>query len=255
MTQNTTDREAAVQLPPEGCVIEFFGLPGSGKTTTARALYLQMRDAGHTVTFAPELTGDEFTKWKRNAIRLGLILRALPRTWKRIPLLLDTFRVPQKAFIDKLKAVYNSWTVLSVLAIAQPRSGYLIFDQGIAQATWSVLLNAARDDADFLLDEYSSEPCWHVVMLDLSVEKLKTRLKLRPQKHSRLQKTAGSSADALWIRAETLAVRIATALDAQNNTTVQHLTSDNHAPENLANQVLEQLDQTNRQRTPDAAVN
>lgn len=237
MTQTPIDSEQASSLPAHGCVIEFFGLPGTGKTTTARALYQRMLDDGQTVVFAPDLTGDAFTKWKRNAIRLRLILRALPRTWHRVPLLLDTFRVPQRTMTDKLKAVYNSWTVLSVLATAHDRQNYLIFDQGIAQATWSILLNSSRDEADFLLSEYDDDTHWHIVMLSSPIDELKTRLRTRPQKHSRLQKADDSAAERLWTRAQTMASRIAAALETQGNTTLQELSSEDLSPHELAEAV------------------
>ncbi len=232
---------ALAVAPMHPCVVEFFGLPGSGKTTVAGELFRLLKESHVEAEFRPEMFDDTLPAYRRHLLRLSLILRQMPTTLRRSKSLLSVVRVPQKSFKDRLKALYNSWTVMSVVSLARSMPGLLILDQGFSQAAWSVALNSPRDDVSGLLENFPVDFHWHVVIFDAPAEVLRARLSQRRGSISRLERADGPELEALWTKAVALHKETAEFLrqmESPGYITVQNLNSDDALPASLASEIF-----------------
>ena len=121
--------------------IEFFGLPGSGKTTIAREVHTLLASRDQTTLYAPDITRDHAAALPRTLARGLLIARRLP--WQRAswPPVRAVAAVGQPSLRDKSKALFNTMTVAALYAELDPppERGHR---SGDAQAIWSVHLRA-----------------------------------------------------------------------------------------------------------------
>jgi thymidylate kinase len=133
--------------------VEFFGLPGSGKSTMSRLVADTLRDRGHKVN---EVTYDIDHRRSRTVSQLVKLAHLAPYV-ARHPrrALADIARIAatrQARRVDLAKSIFN-WTFISSLA-ARKRSAVdvSLLDQGVAQALWSVGFAARRETWRDLLD-------------------------------------------------------------------------------------------------------
>ena len=215
-------------------IIEFFGMPGAGKTTVSLQLQELLVGARSNCVHNHQLDGSHLPAAPRNTKRALLILREFPWTLKDAPLLVSVWNVQQRSIQHKAKALFNIWTVLSVLSRARRRGACLVLDQGPLQAVWSLLLASKNNDIDRWIKALSPDPsiAWHVVVVNADLEQIHERLETREEKHSRLQ-----GSDELWGRAEELTEKIADRLGQLNRQTplvVTEIDTVSNAPEDLA---------------------
>lgn len=116
--------------------VEFFGLPGAGKTTIANELQSLLRCSRGNVHFSGDVMGDELPLVRRSLKRFGLLARAFARHPFDLTAAAAGLTPGRSSLRDRAK---TRWNFLSVLAM-QLRAGrreLLLSDQGLAQAVWS----------------------------------------------------------------------------------------------------------------------
>jgi hypothetical protein len=128
---------------PRIAAVEFFGLPGSGKTTMARELIAMLREQA-PVQFSGDIMGDHLPFLPRTLRRLRLVIPALMRGGSRI-YSVSRRLTPRNAYGKG--AAKTWWNFLSVLAMQSRsrRHGILIADQGVAQGIWSARIRHGHD--------------------------------------------------------------------------------------------------------------
>jgi RecA/RadA recombinase len=201
------DLVALAGLRPQTCV-EFFGLPGSGKTTIAREVHAILSRRNPEMVFAPQLLRDEAGAVARAAAKLRLIVAEVARNKGWTDAVSQTIAIRQPRVRDSLRAVLSVATVGSLYANFQRRNVSAVLDQGLLQALWSVQLKADNGQ-DFrslvagTLTEAASSPRIHVAV-ETPQQVCVARLGSRVSKHSRMQGAEASGDRALWETAEHL---------------------------------------------------
>ncbi|WP_181164586.1 AAA family ATPase [Amaricoccus solimangrovi] len=197
--------------------LEFFGLPGSGKTTLARACWNLLEREEPPPVFAPRLTHDDWPGARRTPARLGLILRALPgapterRAARRIA------AIPQHGPRDRAKVVFNALTVAALYRRLRNAPGGYLVDQGLLQAIWSAYLRAPVPFSPESWREIlapGATPGRTYVCVVTPVRTCVRRLDARFERHSRLQSGGLLEDAAVWSRAEAIRAALVETLIA-----------------------------------------
>lgn len=188
--------------------VEFFGLPGSGKTTIARELHGVLARAGGDFVFAADMLRDDDGARARAAAKIRLILSGLVRErGASLGILLKAFRFPQPSFRDRLRSASTLTTVTSLNAYLQHHHINAILDQGILQALWTVQLRSTPAVARSLFAEMlgaASSDRRIFVAVETPPETCAARLRGRESKHSRMQSSDLQRDSEVWDHAEFL---------------------------------------------------
>ncbi len=206
MIQMPRSRDPLFAYSPEACLqIEFFGLPGSGKTTIAREVHKILSRSRPDLLFAPELLRDEAGAKARAAAKLRLILSELGGDG--IQTVRKVFAIRQAHLRDKARAVFSIATVMSLYNKITRRGADAVLDQGLLQALWSVQLRAA-DGGSAALVAATLKDAARSGRIHISVETppaiCAKRLGSRGSKHSRMQETTAARDHTAWESAEML---------------------------------------------------
>lgn len=208
---------ATASLKPDFCV-EFFGLPGSGKTTIAREVFAMLARRYPELIYAPRLLRDEAGTVVRTAAKLRLIVHEIARggTWTEAIGRTIAIRQPHRR--DSLRAAFTVATVGSLYANFQRRHLGAVLDQGLLQALWSVQLRARDDEtcgalAIGMLKDAACSGRFHIAV-ETPREVCVARLQARLSKHSRMQDPGADQR--LWDKAELLRQTILSDLRAAN---------------------------------------
>jgi thymidylate kinase len=205
-TRVPTDASAA-----EGSLrIEFFGLPGSGKTTISREIYALLAASNREVVFAPEILRDDRGTIARAAAKLRVILSESARASQARAAIRSAFAIRQPSLRDKVRSVFTVATVMSLYSRLARERVSAVLDQGLLQALWSVRLRAGESRsgaasalADEILDFAASSG--HVfVSVETPVSVCIQRLASRNSKHSRMQGSGAAGDELAWAKAESL---------------------------------------------------
>ena len=185
--------------------IEFFGLPGSGKTTLAGEVnaILRLRDA--TSIYSPDVTRDHAPGLPRTLARSRLIASWFPWQAANWRLVAEVAAVRQASLRDRVRSLYTCMTVAALYDRLDRTPWNAVIDQGMLQALWSVHLH---DRTGFspagwsrVLDREAARSRVYVCV-ETPVEVCSMRLDARSSKHSRMQSDAALNDRALWERAD-----------------------------------------------------
>lgn len=185
---------------------EFFGLPGSGKTTIAREVHKLLSRDHPELLFAPDLLCDEARVTQRLAAKLRLILSDFGGV-NGLGTIRQAFAIRQAHRRDKLRAVFTVATVASLNTRIRRRRLDAVLDQGSLQALWSVQLRAGGAGTGALVQRMLRDAAGsgrvHIAV-ETPPEVCNKRLNARISKHSRLQQAGAGADDAGWQTAELL---------------------------------------------------
>ena len=184
-------------------IVEFVGLPGSGKTTIARALHRRLVRAVPTAIWGPDLIADDATWMRRVFGKAATFLRSGVQD---VTLPLAAARVPQPSMRDRLRSASTVASVVGQYAAVRRAEAPAILDQGAMQAAWTVGLRGCVPHADRIaarLLGMAAAPDVRVIHVASPTETCYRRLVDRTSRHSRLQYASGNDA-AQWTRAERL---------------------------------------------------
>lgn len=186
-------------------VVEFFGMPGGGKTTISKIVLAGLQDQGLAITYSPDVTRDDWQQPARTCARLAMIIRELPHLLRLLPVLLPVLGWPQARLKDHLKSLHVCLTVASMLSRLARLGQSAVLDQGPMQAVWSaMLMSPAPGDAGKVLHRMQTllpDHQWHLVLIDTPDDILQKRLAQRRINHSRLQSKNTPDGKVIWSRA------------------------------------------------------
>lgn len=188
--------------------VEFFGLPGVGKTTACRLFAERLRQCGCVVDEA-ELPWARRGPIGRQICRLLILLPELRNAEFR-SLLRRIVRFVtesgQESFLDQIRVTWNLSTLVAHVLRKRSRSGSIaVLDQGLLQAFWSVLLRSKRR---------GTSETWHDILTAIGVHDIvfvhlrgktrvaRGRLLARGDRSSRMQTASANSDRQLWSAAE-----------------------------------------------------
>lgn len=188
-------------------IIDFYGMPGSGKSTVSHKLADELRNSGYIVE-EPSWTTDRLPAYKRLAKKFFGALICSIRYPNKIGLALkkaETVRMSIKASIKLwINTGYIMYSVLRKSA-----ADYRIFDQGIAQAVISLY---TENRLDTYKDVYSdlSEHFSNIlnIYVKVSKETAAERMALRSNGKSRAEKLNRSEQMNMLSRIEELCENI-----------------------------------------------
>lgn len=134
-----------------GMIVEFVGLPGTGKTSLCRAVALLLRQAGLPVTEPMQVVSGSPHRAVRTLRKLGVVLPEVLRSPRKA---LAVGRViattGQRSRADFLAQWFNWELVTGLQRRCRGRCGIHLFDQGAIQALWSIRFGASRGTLELL---------------------------------------------------------------------------------------------------------
>lgn len=199
-------------------VVEFAGLPGSGKSTLSHALAEELRRSGEPVSEVSYEITHRTSPLRRRWIKLGFLLRTLlgqPR--RSLEALLEIRRSGQGSLRDSWSTTSNFLYLCGLMAELARRPGIHILDQGVVSALWSVRFSARGERPLRHLAEIASG-CFRpvarvVVLLEIRPELAVERLLGRDHVQSRLERRLSGDLPAALLAATAALEQTRSALD------------------------------------------
>jgi thymidylate kinase len=191
-------------------LIEFFGLPGSGKSTMSRLVADLLLKRGLAVE---EITYDldhKRPRVERLLVKISHLLQ-YAATHPRYVLsgLAQVVATRQRSLLDLGKSVFNWMFIASIASRTQSSHTITLLDQGVAQALWSIRFAARQQNSlELLLAEAERAPLRPdlIICVRANFQTIGDRLAARARRVSRLD-ALGQDYKALQ-RAETHASAI-----------------------------------------------
>ena len=186
-----------------GVLVEFFGLPGAGKSTVAARTRERLRDRGIGVIAPTSKLADETRTSRRlwgKATYAGRVTGSRPRY--AVSSLRTIVGSGQRSPIDAVRTGFNWLFVSGILEAADCNRGSVwLLDQGLLQAAWSIVLSADCVPTDQLYRLLSSAlsrvDTVLVVLVEASSETVRRRLDARTDGDTRIAANrAGYAIDA-----------------------------------------------------------
>lgn len=173
--------------------VEFFGVPGAGKSTIARRLAERLAATGRPVAEPTYELAHEVSSPRRYLAKSGYAadgtVRRPRRALEAARAIAETGQPSPRALV---KTTFNWLYVTGVLESRTP--GELqVLDQGLVQAAWSVGLGAERDRTaplcELAVDALSRGGTALVVIVDVAPETVRDRLSSRADGDTRVSPT------------------------------------------------------------------
>jgi predicted kinase len=170
-------------------LVEMLGLPGSGKTAVAGAACDDLRGRGVAADVVDRPISAAVPRVRRIARRTSASARALaedPRWALRSATRIASLQQPSRR--DTASALAQWLAVRNLSGRARARAGVHLLEEGPRQTLWTLLLRSPDRFPPELLERLLREArCDVVVVLDVPVEVVQSRLTRRASKHSRSQ--------------------------------------------------------------------
>ncbi|MCR5206174.1 MAG: AAA family ATPase [Lachnospiraceae bacterium] len=154
-------------------VIEFFGVPGSGKTTYSQRLIRQLKEKGNKVLIYGDYKQYNYKK---------LILKALTHRAGRSFCLHMLLLVFKNRLLTKADVLKRGIYCLSFIGfyLSNKGKGYIVMDEGVVQGAVSALYTYNKRPVDFRgLVKALSKLSGRYVFIDISPQEASSRISLR----------------------------------------------------------------------------
>lgn len=126
-------------------LIEFFGLPGAGKSTLSQLVSAQLRAQGIAVDEATYVVDHRCGRALRLAKKATSIVGyAATRPYNMFRELRQILATRQSASRDLSRSISNWMFVASIAAKRRDRNSLVLLDQGFAQAIWTIGFGARQ---------------------------------------------------------------------------------------------------------------
>ncbi|WHY76639.1 hypothetical protein QNH20_21490 [Neobacillus sp. WH10] len=179
-------------------IVDFFGLPGSGKSTIAQLAALSLREKGYIVDDYPIYIGNKASTAMRMLVKIkSTIVFSLLHFKFLYGLFKSLGESPFQSFSEAVKQWINICYVITMYNRAVRQKKYRIFDQGLAQTAISLTANCKQTTADFVLNELlkmvNISPDF--VYIQANANTALIRLKSRKCSRSRVQQYTNNDED------------------------------------------------------------
>jgi thymidylate kinase len=183
-------------------IVEFIGLPGSGKSTLSHAVARFLRDAGESVSERSFEIAHEHGTAGRLLAKLRLFCRTLCRNpGSALALALVIARTGQPNWRDRAARIFELLFLCGLVAERSQREGIHLLDQGFFVGLWSTCFRSSSPTSVPLerLLEIAARCSGHppadlVVVLEVEPATAIERLRHRPGTTSRLEQSLESEA-------------------------------------------------------------
>jgi adenylate kinase len=202
----------------KGAIVEFFGVPGAGKSTVAHQVGQRLAADGYSVAEPTYTLVHDRTRIRRYLAKMGY---AASTTVRRPGRALSSGRLlattAQPTHSTTAKLLFNWLFVHGVVDAHQ--GGVRLLDQGLCQAVWSVALRADYDRLTELsaraVNALARAGSAHIVVVEITPETARNRLAARATDESRISPTDadGTIADAFECKAKVEKAIVAAAAD------------------------------------------
>ncbi|MGI9422303.1 MAG: hypothetical protein ACR2PA_03855 [Hyphomicrobiaceae bacterium] len=213
-------------------LIEFFGVPGCGKSTISPLVAEQLRGEGVIVSESTYVLDHECRQIARVVRKsCGLVRYAATRPVGAVRELRQIIATRQESPQDFARSAFNWLFIASVAARRRDRSSVVLLDQGVAQAIWTIGFAARKPNwLDLILASKELDALMPdaIIWVRAKTRTVSSRLAQRSAGRSRMD--GRRSDNELLRRAELSCESIMTRLGSHK---VQVLEVDNDKPDHL----------------------
>lgn len=228
MTSHTV-RDLVAGLPPSEApalrtdirFVEFFGLPGIGKTTASSLMAKSLQRCGPLVGDV-RIAGETRTFISRQIHRIGIVIPRFRDTeFRSLVGRIARFVIEsgQVSLVDAFKVTWNLCSLVAYIEDERVRNNsIIIMDQGLLQGFWSIFLKSKhRETSENWLDIFSSIGLHDMIFVHLrgGAEIARDRLSGRSDRSSRMQRTSPGSYPDLWSTADLACREMAADLERE----------------------------------------
>lgn len=168
--------------------VEFFGMPGVGKSTVANRVAKLLRDKGTPVSDLMYTSAHQLSRLQRIAVKVRYIVKeACSHPGYVLRSAIVIARTRQESVTDLVKVLFNWFFVSSVLRGSRQARNVELLDEGIFQAYWSIALCAPDGIPNVIEHLGDSVPLPTViVVLEGDLGTIHSQLKSRERHDSRV---------------------------------------------------------------------
>lgn len=122
-------------------IIEFFGMPGSGKTYLAEKLSTVLRGRGLRISDR-SLSLSRANSMTRVSVKLALVLWCIPGNIGAVRAIMSAVMTYKPdGLLKSVKLIYNWLYLLALIQSESRQHDVIVLDQGLGQAVWSMLFH------------------------------------------------------------------------------------------------------------------
>ncbi len=165
-------------------IVEFVGLPASGKTTVAKSVFNECNSSDRSVTY-PLYTLYEKTWLYRNIIKsAGVLSFAIYNPKKIINLLHIIYKANQSSYYVMFKLLFNFTYYMRCYSIHSKTNNIVIYDEGFIHNIWAVMYSSGKICTASDMKEFIRFGCLPdvIVKIDCEISTVLDRLLTRKSK-------------------------------------------------------------------------
>lgn len=168
-------------------IVEFIGLPGSGKSTLEKCIYNEGECIGGKDTKHPLMELDS-KKWiKRNLLKFFVILGyAVTKPKKTLEICTTIIESKQKNKYDYIRLIFNSLYIFYMYDTYKNSRDIIFFDEGLVHNSWAIRVNAIRE-FDVVKYYKIAGITSSLIIVNSNHEIIKTRIALRDNINERIK--------------------------------------------------------------------
>jgi thymidylate kinase len=170
--------------------VEFFGMPGVGKSTLSNRISKLLSNNNIAVEQKAYLLSHQMSRVNRVFFKVLYVLKELLLHPSYAFISIKTiFQTQQKSTTDLIKVVFNWFFVSSLIRSNRNHSGVRLFDEGIFQALWSIGFSGKNESFSILKPLFSLMPLPDIIIVpEANLATIKLRMSGRQRHDSRLEK-------------------------------------------------------------------